>query len=98
MNTIFLKELNFLYQDLVKNLIIIKADNQLTETLASNSAFHTWIKHLNVVYHWQWQQIEWKIFEFKNIAFKNNEVNNLFKLFNLQLYKIFKNFIYMNEI
>ena len=92
----FLEELN--YWDLIKNSIIIKADSQLTEILALDPAFHTQAKHLNVVYHWQQQQIEWKIFEFKNIAFKNNEADRLFKLLDSQLYRIFKDFIHMNEI
>ena len=92
----FLKELN--YWNLIKNSIIIKSDSQSAEILALNSAFHIWIKHLNVVYHWQQQQIEWKIFKFKDIAFKNNEADRLFKLLDSQLYRMFKDLIHMNEI
>ena len=94
----FLKELNSLYWNLIKNSIIIKADSQSAETLALNSAFHIWAKHLNVVYHWQWQQIEWKIFKFEDIVFKDNEADKLFKLLDSQLYRIFKDLIHMNEI
>ena len=92
----FLEELS--YWNLIKNSIIIKADSQSAETLALNSAFHIQVKHLNVVYHWQWQQIEQKIFKFEDIAFKNNEADRLFKLLDSQLYRIFKDLIHMNEI
>ena len=92
----FLKELG--YQNLIKNLIIIKADSQSAETLALNPAFHTQVKHLNVVYHWQWQQVEQKIFEFEDIASKDNEADRLSKPLDPQLYRTFKDLIHMNEI
>ena len=94
----FLKELGSAYQNLIKDPIIIKADSQPAETLALDSAFHTQAKHLNVAYHWQWQQIEQKVFEFKDIASKDNEADELFKSLDSQLYRIFKDLIHMNEI
>ena len=98
MNMILFEELGSLYWDLIKDSIIIKADSQPAKILALDSAFHTQVKHLDVVYHWQQQQIEWKIFKFKDIVFKDNEVDRLFKLLDSQLYRIFKDLIHMNEI
>ena len=66
--------------------------------LALDSAFHTQAKHLNVAYHWQQQQIDQKVFKFKDIAFKDNEADGLSKLLDSQLYRIFKDLIHMNEI
>ena len=94
----FLKELDSIYQNLIKKPIIIKVDNTGTEALALNPAFHIWVKHLDIVYHWQWQQIDWKIFKFEDILFKNNEADDLIKLFDSQLYRMFKDLIHMNEI
>ena len=53
---------------------------------------------MDVVYHWQQQQIDQKIFEFKDISFKDNEADELFKLLDSQLYRTFKDLIHMNEI
>ena len=92
----FLKELG--YWDLIKKPLIIKADNMIAEFLSWDSTIHSWAKHMNVVYHWQWQQIEWKLLEFEYISFKENAADDLTKFLVMQLYRIFKDLIHMNEI
>ena len=53
---------------------------------------------MDVAYYWQQQQIEWKIFEFKDILSKKNRADRLSKLLAKQLYRIFKDLIYINKI
>ena len=92
----FLEELD--YWDLIKKLLIIKADNMTAKFLSWDSTIHSQVKHMNVVYHWQQQQIEQNLLQFKYISFNENAADNLTKLLVTQLYRIFKDFIHMNEI
>ena len=92
----FLKELS--YQDLIKELLVIKADNTAAESLSWDSTIHSRAKHMNVAYHWQWQQIEWNLLQFEYIPSKENAADGLTKPLATQLYRTFKDLIHMNEI
>ena len=90
--------MGYSYQDLIKEPLVIKADSELAEALSRDPTIHSRAKHLDVAYHWQRQQIEWKIFEFEDIPSKDNGANSLTKPLARQLYRTFKDLIHMNEI
>ena len=92
----FLRELGYL--NLIKKLLVIKADNIRAESLSQDSTIHSQAKHLDVAYHWQRQQVERKALEFEDIPSKDNGADSLTKPLARQLYRTFKDLIHMNEI
>ena len=92
----FLEELG--YRDLIKDPLVIKADNNGAQSLARDPTIHSRAKHLNIAYHWQRQQVERKILQFHYIPSKENGADGLTKPLAAQLFKTFKDLIQVKEI
>jgi hypothetical protein len=92
----FLQELG--YRDLIKEPLVIKADNTGAESLSRDPTIHSRAKHLDIAYHWQRQQVERKALQFEDIPGVENGADGLTKPLAKQLYKTFKDLIQMNEI
>jgi hypothetical protein len=91
----FLRELG--YRDLIKEPLVIKADNTGAESLSRDPTIHSRAKHLDVAYHWQRQQVERKALHFVDIPSKENGADGLTKPQATQLYRTFKDLIRMSE-
>ena len=92
----FLQELG--YRDLIKDPLVIKADNSPAQSLSKDPTIHSKAKHLDIAYHWQRQQVERKAIQFEDIPSEDNGADGLTKPLATQLYKTFKDLIQMNEI
>jgi len=86
------------YLDLIKEPLVIKADNTGAESLSRDPTIHSRAKHLDVAYHWQRQQVEQKALQFEDIPSAKNGADGLTKSLGKQLYSTFKDLIHMNEI
>jgi hypothetical protein len=51
------------------------------------------VKYLDIAYHWQQQQVEWKLLQFKDIPSEENGADDLTKPRAIQLYRTFKDLI-----
>jgi len=92
----FLEELG--YRDLVKEPLVIKADNTAAESLSRDPTIHSRAKHLDVAYHWQRQQVERNVLQFEYVPSKDNAADGLTKPQARQLYSTFKDLIHLNEV
>jgi len=91
----FLEELG--YRDLIKDPLVIKADNTGAEALSRDPTIHSRAKHLDVAYHWQRQQVERKALQFEYVRSVENGADGLTKPQGKQLYRTFKDLIRMSE-
>jgi len=92
----FLEELG--YRDLIKDPLVIKADNTAAGSLSRDPTIHSRAKHLDIAYHWQRQQVERNVLQFEYVPSKENAADGLTKPQARQLYSTFKDLIHMNEI
>src|SRR5262249_36584317 len=92
----FLMELG--YQNLIKDPLLIKADNIGAQSLARDPTIHSRAKHLDIAYHWQQQQVERRAVQFEDIPSTKNGADGLTKPLATQLYGTFKDLIHMNKI
>ncbi len=53
---------------------------------------------MDVAYHWQRQQIEWKLLRFEFVPSAENGADGLTKPLARQLYSTFKDLIHVNEV
>ena len=92
----FLEELG--YRDLIKDPLIIKADNTGAQSLSQDSTIHSRAKHLDIAYHWQRQQVEQGAIQFEDIPSAENGADGLTKPQDAQLFRTFRALIHMNKI
>jgi hypothetical protein len=78
--------------------LIIKADNARAQSLSQDPTIHSKAKHMDIAYHWQRQQVERKALRFENIPSEEKGADGLTKPLAIQLYRIFKDLIQVNEI
>jgi len=86
------------YRNLIKDPLVIKANNIGAQSLSQDPTIHSRAKHLDIAYHWQQQQVEWKALQFEDIPSEENGADGLTKPLVIQLYRTFKDLIQMNEI
>ena len=91
----FFEELD--YWDLIRELLMIHADNNSAWKLSQDPTIHSWAKHLDVKYHWQWYQIEHHLLQFNYISSFENVIDSLTKPLDKQSYNAFKNLIQMDK-
>jgi len=94
----FLMELGLSYRDLIKEPLVIKADNTAAESLSRDPTIHSRAKHMDVAYHWQRQQVERNVLQFEYVPSKENAADGLTKPQARQLYSTFKDLIHLNEV
>ncbi len=67
------------YDDSNMNSTIILADNQATIKINSNLVNHSWVKHINMFYHYIQNKVEEKAIKLKYILIDQMMIDDLIK-------------------
>jgi hypothetical protein len=92
---IFLQELGYRFSNLI-NQVTILANNNGARSLSRDSSIHSWVKHMEIKYYWQCQQVECGHLQFnyipsaKNAADGADGADGLTKLLESNSFKAFR--------
>ena len=72
-----LKEIR--YDNSNTNSTIILTDNQATIKMSNNFVNHSWVKHIDTLYHYVWNKVEKRAIRLKYILIDQMMINDLIK-------------------
>ena len=85
----FLQELGYGFGNLTDQVTIL-ADNNDARSLAKDSSIHSQVKHMEIKYYWQRQQVERGYLQFNYIPSAENAADSLTKPLELNSFKVFR--------
>jgi len=86
----FLQELEYRFENLIDQLTVVYADNNGARSLSKNPSIHSWVKHMEIKFYWQHQQVEHGFLQFNYIPSKENGADGFTKLKDPTLFKYFR--------
>ena len=87
---IFLQELGYRFSNLTDQATIIYADNNGARGLSKDPTIHSQVKHMEIKYYWQRQQVEQGYLQFNYISSKENTADSFTKSLEINPFKEFR--------